>query len=259
MAIQNQVSRDAATPKRKGLTDGVRPNSRSSHPSSRVTSRWSAKRLRRAPPIPAIAAVQQVGILHEARFVVVDDGKRVLFASSFDGSWDDYIDDFFATYIREIFDNIWSHCEGYPGTGDPSVRDWFMKYAVEASAYLSSYPNATTQDIWQALAVQKAFQQVLDNPAAERALQDPAMGRCSTSRRGRGHRRGAVYGAWAGRKKVSPAVSRRATSSTHPEHQEPQHRGRSWHVRLSTRCHSTRMGLRAGATAAGRAALRRDV
>lgn len=121
-------------------------------------------------------ALKQVGgILHEARFALFDNGTRVLFASSFDGSWDDYIDDFFDTYIRTVFDATFSHCVGFPGTGDPSVRDWFMDHAEEAVAYISAYPDATTRTIWKALAVQETFQKVLDNPAAEQALEQPAL------------------------------------------------------------------------------------
>lgn len=120
-------------------------------------------------------AIKQAGVLHEARFVLFDGGKRVLFASSFDGSWDDYIDDFFDTFIRTIFDSVFSHCVGYPGTADPSVRDWFMAHAEEASGYISAYPEATTRTIWKALALQETFQHVLDDPAAAKAMEQPAL------------------------------------------------------------------------------------
>jgi hypothetical protein len=50
-----------------------------------------------------------------------------------------------------------------------------MQHAEEAITYNSSYPNATVRAIWKALAVQEAFQKVLDNPAAEQALKHPAL------------------------------------------------------------------------------------
>jgi hypothetical protein len=120
-------------------------------------------------------AVQEIGTLHEARFVLFDNDKRLMFCSSFDGTWDKYIDDFAATYIGTIFDAVFSHCEGFPGLKDPGVKDWFMNNAREAAAYISAYPDASVKQIWKALAVQKAFQKVLDNPAAEQALQAPAL------------------------------------------------------------------------------------
>src|SRR5947209_17373091 len=35
-----------------------------------------------------------IGSIHEARFVPFDDDTRLLFATSFDGRWDAYMDDF---------------------------------------------------------------------------------------------------------------------------------------------------------------------
>jgi hypothetical protein len=120
-------------------------------------------------------AVREIGTLHEARFVLFDDDTRLMFCSSFDGTWDKYIDDFAATYIARVFDSVFSHCEGFPGITDPDVKDWFMKYAREASTYICAYPKATVKEIWKALALQKSFQTVLDNPDAEQALQSPAL------------------------------------------------------------------------------------
>jgi hypothetical protein len=120
-------------------------------------------------------AVKEIGTLHEARWVLFDDDKRLMFCSSFDGSWDKYIDDFAATYIANVFDAVFSHCKGYPGLTDPSIKDWFMTNAREAAAYICAYPDASVKEIWKALAVQKAFQAVLDNPAAGKVLKDPAL------------------------------------------------------------------------------------
>ena len=56
-----------------------------------------------------------------------------------------------------------------------TLKDWFMANTVEAVNYVCVYPTATVKDIWKALAVQEAFQEVLDNPEAEQALQHPAL------------------------------------------------------------------------------------
>lgn len=53
-------------------------------------------------------AVNEIGTLHEARFVLMDGGKRLMFCSSFDGDWDKYIDDFAATAIGLNFDESWN-------------------------------------------------------------------------------------------------------------------------------------------------------
>ena len=120
-------------------------------------------------------AINEIGTLHEARFVMLDGGKRLMFASSFDGDWDKYIDDFAATAIGINFDESWEHTEGYPGVKSPAVKDWFMARATEASNFLCAYPEPTVKQVLRALSLQKAFDQVLDNPGAADALKHPAL------------------------------------------------------------------------------------
>jgi tetratricopeptide (TPR) repeat protein len=121
------------------------------------------------------AAVDEIGTLHEARFVLLDGGKRLVFCSSFDGSWDEYIGDFATTAIGQDFDQTWAHAHGYPGVKSPAVKDWFAAHQVEAGNFVCGYPEPTVKQVWKALALQKAFQQVLDTPGADQALQQPAL------------------------------------------------------------------------------------
>ena len=107
--------------------------------------------------------------------MIFDNGTRVMFASSFDGTWDTYIDDFGSPAAKTVFDAVLSHCEDYPGITHPTIRDWLVAHQVEASTFGAAYPEVTVKEIWKALAVQQAFQQVLDNPAAEQALQAPEL------------------------------------------------------------------------------------
>ena len=98
-----------------------------------------------------------------------------MFCSSFDGSWDQYIDDLAATTVGQDFDLTWGHVQGYPGVKSPHVKDWFMAHAVQAGNFVAAYPKPTVMQVWQALALQQAFQQVLDTPGAAEALQQPAL------------------------------------------------------------------------------------
>jgi hypothetical protein len=120
-------------------------------------------------------AINEIGTLHEARFVLLDGGKRLMFCSSFDGDWDKYIDDFAATAIGLNFDESWNHVQGYPGVKSPAVKDWFTAHAVKAGNFVAAYPQPTVKQVLHALAVEKAFQQVLDTPGAAEALRDPAL------------------------------------------------------------------------------------
>lgn len=163
-------------PKRPGLQDGVMTEFTIFSKVKPGHEQALREVLERAQNNPRRAeAVQEIGTLHEARHVLFDNDTRHMFCSSFDGTWDQYIDDFATTVIADVFDAVFSHCEGFPGIKDPNVKDWFMANAQEASAYTCAYPDATVRSIWKALAVEKAFENVLDNPEAEQALQAPAL------------------------------------------------------------------------------------
>jgi len=162
-----------------GSEDGV-PRHRGRHPGTRRRVPGHEDALRQVLKDHAAnprtqEAINQIGTLHEARFVMLDGGKRLMFASSFDGDWDKYIDDFAATAIGLNFDETFGHTQGYPGVRSPAVKDWFMARAIEAGNFVAAYPEPTVKQVLRALAVQRAFQQVLDNPSAAEALQHPAL------------------------------------------------------------------------------------
>jgi hypothetical protein len=115
-----------------------------------------------------------IATIHEARFVLFDEGTRLLFATSFDGPWDAYMEDF-ASKPLQLFDAIFRHVEGYEGLPDiAAVRDFVLSAQVTAAAYARNY-GGTVKEIRKAERVNKAFQQVLDDPDAAQALQHPSL------------------------------------------------------------------------------------
>ena len=125
-------------------------------------------------------AIADVGTLHQARYVLFDNGTRLLVATTFDGDWDVYIDDFAASYVLDAWDKFLIHCEGYPDEGKASlsvdeIKEFLTANQVTASDFSMTYPGVTVQEIQEALRVQTAFQQVLDDPDAAEALQHPAL------------------------------------------------------------------------------------
>jgi len=125
-------------------------------------------------------AIADVGTLHQARYVLFDNGTRLLIATTFDGDWDVYIDDFAASYVLDAWDKFLIHCEGYPDEGKASlsvdeIKEFLTANQVTASDFSMTYPGVTVQEIQEALRVQTAFQQVLDDPDAAEALQHPAL------------------------------------------------------------------------------------
>ena len=117
-----------------------------------------------------------IATIHEARFVLFDGDTRLLFATSFDGPWDAYMDDFFTSGpTLQLFNSIFQHVEGYEGLPDLAAVQAFVLSAQEtAAAYARNY-GGTVKEIRKAERVNKAFQQVLDDPEAEAAVQQPAL------------------------------------------------------------------------------------
>jgi hypothetical protein len=97
-------------------------------------------------------------------------------ATRFDGSWDAYMDDFATSGpTLQLFDAIFQHAEGYEGLPDAAaVKGLVLGAQATAAAYARNY-GGTVKEIRKALRVNKAFQQVLDDPEAATALQQPAL------------------------------------------------------------------------------------
>jgi len=115
-----------------------------------------------------------IATIHEARFVLFDDDTRLLFATSFDGPWDAYMEDF-ASKPLQLFDAIFRHVEGYDGLPSvAAVRDFVLRAQVTAAGYARNY-GGTVKEIRKAQRVNRAFQLVLDDPAALEGLSHPAL------------------------------------------------------------------------------------
>src|SRR5215207_9466768 len=115
-----------------------------------------------------------IATIHEARFVPFDNDTRLLFATSFDGPWDAYMEDF-ASKPLKLFDSIFRHVEGYEGLPDlAAVKRFILSAQQSAGGYSRNY-GGTVKEIRKAQRVNDAFQRVLDDPAAEDALQHPAL------------------------------------------------------------------------------------
>ena len=115
-----------------------------------------------------------IASIHEARFVLFDDDTRMLFATSFDGSWDAYMEDF-ASKPLQLFAAIFEHVEGFGGLPDlNAVKEFILGAQVTAAAYARNYPG-TVKEHRKANRLLDAFQEVLDDPNAEEALSHPAL------------------------------------------------------------------------------------
>ena len=103
----------------------------------------------------------KVGTLHDMRFVFIDNDTRLLFATSFDGDWDVYIDDFIAL-IPDYLDIIDSAWEGWPGIRDPGAKDYLVKHQITAEGWFVANPELTLADIQRQARIGKAVDELLD-------------------------------------------------------------------------------------------------
>jgi len=95
--------------------------------------------------------------IHFAHWGVVDDGRRLLFLSNFDGSWESYLDDF----IEKAHAGLtlaWANCIGFPPAEYISLKGasegrkfkaWARCSMAPSRMWYAAYPNITVNQIWR--------------------------------------------------------------------------------------------------------------
>jgi hypothetical protein len=108
-----------------------------------------------------VQAPDRVGTVHDMRYVFLDNETKILFATTYDGEWDPYVDDF-ATHIPDELDVVFCNCEGWPGVRSPAVKDYIAKYQVTARAWYVASPNLTVKDTKRLEKIGGAAEEFLD-------------------------------------------------------------------------------------------------
>jgi hypothetical protein len=93
--------------------------------------------------------------IHFARWVVIDAGKKLLFLSNYDGSWENYLDDFIDQASIGLT-AIWSNTNGFPrsyyliygGAQDELLFKTLVRQSQAPSlVWYSAYPDLSVQNI----------------------------------------------------------------------------------------------------------------
>jgi hypothetical protein len=139
--------------------------------------------------------------LRDTRHVIFDDGRRLLWATTFETDWDVYIDDaILAVGIANFLDwmqhttqgeavQAWVESAGGVEKLDPNdpeitqtvrrtsgrLKEIIQSAQIPAAAYFNALAPLTLTQVNKAQGLEQAFQQVLDDPAAGEALQHPAL------------------------------------------------------------------------------------
>jgi hypothetical protein len=87
--------------------------------------------------------------IHFARWVLIDGGDNLLFESNYDGSWENYIDDF-GDHAASGMNAVWANCVDFPRKGCLDIeafKEGIRKYQHPAQFFYSAYPRQTVRNI----------------------------------------------------------------------------------------------------------------
>lgn len=88
-----------------------------------------------------------ISTIHFARWVLIDNEKRLLFLSNYDGSWENYIGDFSDKGYKGL-DAAWMSSQGYPGSQDiQAFKQYIRCRQVQSHYFYSAYRHETVQNI----------------------------------------------------------------------------------------------------------------
>jgi hypothetical protein len=97
----------------------------------------------------------RVGTIHFARWVFMDNHRRLLFASNYDGSLDSYMDDFI-NKVAYGLNLVFSNGVGYPRTKfllsggakeEMTFKYYLRRHQVPTQVWYKAYPGLTTADL----------------------------------------------------------------------------------------------------------------
>jgi|SRR5215470_1456768 len=108
-----------------------------------------------------VSVINKVATVHDLRVVIFDNDSRLMFATTYDGGFEQYIKDF-STIMPDNIDRFFSEAEGYPGVRSPEIWNYIARHQVEAAAFYSAYPDVTVRNVWKSQRVLKAFEDLLD-------------------------------------------------------------------------------------------------
>ena len=108
-----------------------------------------------------------ISTIHFVRWLLIDDGRRLLMLSDYDGSWESYIDEF-GEMILSGLDAIWETSRGYPPDGArdlPALKRFLRSHQVPSEVFYSAYPEETVLNILDDLTFARAFSDASAGPA----------------------------------------------------------------------------------------------
>jgi hypothetical protein len=108
--------------------------------------------------------------IHFARWVIIDDGDYLLFESNYDGSWENYIDDF-VDFASTGMNVIWGTAVDFPKGGARDIEAFkqiIRRYQVVTQVFYSAYPESTVRNNLNDLDLSRAIRKCCQDEGVRR-------------------------------------------------------------------------------------------
>jgi hypothetical protein len=112
-----------------------------------------------------------IATIHFARWIIIDQGKRLLFFSNYDGSWESYLSDFVDRAAVGLT-AVWSNTKGFPksrflvneGAKDEQrFKSWTRRNQIHTNVWYSAYKDLTVKNINNNTEINEALFKDLNN------------------------------------------------------------------------------------------------
>ncbi len=122
--------------------------------------------------------LMEIPTIHFARWVMIDDQKRMLFFSNFDGSWQQYLGDFIDKSGWGLT-GIWSNTQKFPRTNflftagaydEEHFLAWSRYFQVPTAVWYCAYPHLSIKNVINNTCIRNELFRDLDEKQAQKFL-----------------------------------------------------------------------------------------
>lgn len=117
--------------------------------------------------------------IHFARWVIIDNNKRLLFFSNFDGSWENYLGDFIDKAFIGLT-GVWSNTKNFPKTknlinegarDEQHFKEWTRQHQIPTQVWYSAYKDLSVENINNNTMIRSGLFRAMNEPEAQRWLE----------------------------------------------------------------------------------------
>jgi hypothetical protein len=111
--------------------------------------------------------------IHFAHWNVIDGGRRLLFCSNYDGTWESYLGEFIDRGASALT-AIWSNCIEFPRTrllmiggarDEQRFKEWIRRFQIPTQVWYAAYPHLSVQNIQNSSEIRAGFSTELSDSA----------------------------------------------------------------------------------------------